>query len=786
MSIPVMVALEGNASGLTSALGSANGAMSSFGGSAQEMGTKVGQALASMNAILTGLGIASIKAAADFETTMMQVYTSSNITKQGLADITSGVKELSTTVGYSANELGNAMRFVVSSGYSGRDAVEVLRASAEGAKLGIGDLGQTAKALSTIMYDLHLPADQAVSSMSQLLAAVRIGQVEMSDMSTAMANVMPVATSAGIGLTEVAAAMAVMTAQGTPAVNAGTQLRMTLMQLQRITPHAAEAMANFGLSATDVSTKLGERGLSGTLQLLTTAIDQKLGTALSGMDKQLSQIAAGSLEDFQAGIDALPESQRVAVGALADMLGGVKSLQGAIQLTGSHTKDFENAIKAVGDAGKDAGTDLSKWGDMSETMGVKWENFKNQLKMIAIEIGEAFLPAAKKIVDALDRVANWFKTNPWAIKAALIVIGTAMAFTATVALILAAAMFMLLLPFLLVGAAILGVVLGIRYLIQHFDAVKHAATTAFNAVVDAAIWMWHSMVSVMSQVWNAFYTIWTRIVAFLWSVGVAISDAATMAWNSLYDIVTSVLSSIGDFVISVWNSIWNFLVSVWNSITSAASTAWNSVWNFIKDALNGAWNSVVSIGASIIDAVTNCFSSALGAASGFVGSFTSVGADIIHGVWNGVMSMASSLASAAASVVRGALNAAKAAIGISSPSKDFHEQVGMPIVQGISRGIEAARPMIDRAIADAVQGPLSGDYQFNGKFSAGNFGGSFQGSATARGQGTTININADFSGNFYGTGGARQAAIDIQRELLRMQQSQDLGFLATARRQLGV
>lgn len=195
---------------------------------------------------------------------------------------------------------------------------------------------------------------------------------------------------------------------------------------------------------------------------------------------------------------------------------------------------------------------------------------------------------------------------------------------------------------------------------------------------------------------------------------------------------------------------------------------------------------VISVGASIVSAVVSIFNSALSSASGFIGSFVGVGADIIRGVWNGVMSMAGSLASAAASVVRGALNAAKSAIGIGSPSRDFHEQVGEPIVQGIARGIRAARPMIDAAVQDAVRGPLNDEYQFAGQFSANGLSGNLQGAAQLKGQGVTVNINADFSGNFYGQGGARQAAIDIQRELLRIQKSSDLGFIDTARRQLGV
>lgn len=786
MAIPVMVALEGSSAGLTSALGSASSAMSAFGGSSENIASKMGAAFANMNSTLTAFGISAIETAAQFETSTMQIYTSSNITKQGLADITTGILDLSTKVGYSANDLALAMKYVVSSGYDGAAAVNVLKASAEGAKLGVGDLGQTAKALSTIMYDLHMPAEQANSAMEQLLTAVRIGQVEMSGMSTAMASVMPVATSAGVGLTEIAAAMAVMTAQGTPATNAGTQLRMTLMELERVTPHAAKAMADFGLSANDVSTHLGERGLSGTLTMLTNAIDQKLGTSLSGMDNQLSQMATGSIEDFQAAIDKLPASQQTAIGALADMLGGVKSLQGAIQLTGSHTQDFANAIDKVGNAGKNAGTDLSKWGDMADTLGVRWENFKNQLKEIAIQIGDAFLPAAKRILDDLGKVSAWFSDHPIAIKAALAGIAFAMGMTAIVAGILALAMFGLMIPFILIGAIIAGIVLGIIWLAKHFDELPHYAMVAVHAVGAAFTWLFDFTLDILKRLWAGMVSIWTSIAAFFASIGRAIWDTTVQTWNGIVATISNAMSMIWNALVTAWNAIWNFLVGLWDSITSSASSSWASVLNFISNAMSGALAAVTGFGGQILSAITSTFSSALGAAGSFVGGFTSVGAQIIQGVWNGIMSMAGAVASAAASVVRNALNAAKSAIGISSPSRDFHEQVGMPISQGIARGIDEARPMIEKAVDDAVRGPLSGEYAFAGKFDTSHFGGNFQGTANVAGGGPVINIKVDFSGNFYGQGGARQAATDIQRELLRMQQSQDLGFLATTRKQLGV
>lgn len=785
MPIPVMVALEGNSAGLTAALGSAGGAMSAFGGASEGVAQKMGAAFANMNSTLTAFGISAIESAAQFETVMMRVYTSSNISKDGLAQMSQSVLDLSTTVGYAATDLGTAMKYVVSSGFDGADAVNVLRIAAQGAQVGVGNLGDTAKSLSTIMYDLHMPASDATKAMEALMASVRIGQVELGQLSTSMANVMPVAVSAGLGLNEIAAAMATMTAQGTPAVNAGTQLRMTIMQLERPTQSAAKAMQNFGLDANDVSTKLGERGLSGTLQLLTGAIDTQLGTALSGMDAQLSQMATGSLEEFQAGIDALPASQRTAIGALAEMLGGVKSLQGAIQLTGSHTQDFANNIKKVTDAANAAGTDVSKWGDMAGTTGVKWENLKNQLKEFAIQVGDLFLPMAKKMLDSLNSVFAWFQDHPAAMKAAFIAVATAMGITAIFAGILAIAMFGLMLPFILIGAILAGIVLGIIWLVKHFDELPHYAMVAVKGVLAAFMWLFGPLISMFVSLWNTMWGIWTNIINFIIQAPQRIAQSFYQDWTTLTTIVGNAMAVMWAIILSIGTAIGNFFSGLWNSLTSSTASAFNSIVGFVMVAMGNALVSITSFGTQMLGSIISSFGSALGAASGFIGSFTQVGSQLMQGVVSGIMAMAGSIASAAASVVRNALNAAKSAIGISSPSKDFHEQVGMPISQGIARGIEAARPLIEQAVNAAVRGPLSGDYAFQGSFDANHFGGNFKGTANIGG-GPQININVDFSGNFYGQGGARQAATDIQRELLRMQQSQDLGFLTTARRQLGV
>jgi phage-related protein len=65
----------------------------------------------------------------------------------------------------------------------------------------------------------------------------------------------------------------------------------------------------------------------------------------------------------------------------------------------------------------------------------------------------------------------------------------------------------------------------------------------------------------------------------------------------------------------------------------------------------------------------------------------SAGKSIIDGLASGIRSAAGRAADAAASAAKAALAAAKRALGISSPSKVFAEQVGKPIAQGIGVGM---------------------------------------------------------------------------------------------------
>ena len=84
-------------------------------------------------------------------------------------------------VGVSADDLAKGMYLIESAGYHGADALKVLQASAEGAKVGMADQADVANALTTVLKDYHLSAADAAGVTGQMVAAVASGKMHMGD-----------------------------------------------------------------------------------------------------------------------------------------------------------------------------------------------------------------------------------------------------------------------------------------------------------------------------------------------------------------------------------------------------------------------------------------------------------------------------------------------------------------------------------------------------------------------------------------------------------------------------
>lgn len=229
--------------------------------------TRVGRTLTTHVGLPIGLvGVASGKMAAEFDAAMRKITSLVGISKEEVDGFRGAIFSVAKATGRMPAELADALFFITSAGLRGSNALELLRASAEAAAAGMGDAKTVADAATSAM-NAYGPANLSASdAVGVLVAAVREGKLEASDLAPVIGRVLKVAQSAGIGFRQVAASIAAMTRVGIPAEEAATYLARAILSFQKVTPQADRAMKHFHLSAAGLREELGERGLLATLQ----------------------------------------------------------------------------------------------------------------------------------------------------------------------------------------------------------------------------------------------------------------------------------------------------------------------------------------------------------------------------------------------------------------------------------------------------------------------------------------------------------------------------------------
>jgi phage-related protein len=216
-----------------------------------------------------------------------------------------------------------------------------------------------------------------------------------------------------------------------------------------------------------------------------------------------------------------------------------------------------------------------------------------------------------------------------------------------------------------------------------------------------------------------FATAWNAIVAGVqWVVNMV--TAYFHLWQNVAQVLVSwFMGSVVPWLQGVWQTIAagvQFLVSIFTSYFQLIQSVVGAVVGWFMGTVVGSFQSAASwIGA----AIQNCFqffqafgSNVMGVIGNVIGYFTSlpgqilgalsgagswlvgVGQQIIQGLISGVSSMIGNAVQAVANVGGSMLDGVKSFLGIHSPSKRFHDEVGMMIGQGVIDGALAMGPQL--------------------------------------------------------------------------------------------
>lgn len=360
--------------------------------------------------LAAGAAFASAKfvdMAGNFQQSMTRLKTGAGETQGNMKLVSNGILDLAGQVGESTKDLAAGMYLVESAGFHGADGLNVLKVAAQGAKVGNADMATVADAVTTALNAYHMSANQAAQATNALIAAEGQGKTNLEALSGSLSTVAPIAAVAHVSLNEVLGAMATMTGQGTDAASAATYLKQTIGQLSNPTQKAAMEMKALGLDSVKVSMNLGKNGLASTLQMLTDAIEKKMGPAGVVLIQNL-QKAAKNTTDFQKVLANLPPTQQTYIGALANMVGGTKSMQAALELTGQNMVTFQHNTDVINEKVKAGGNTIEGWSDVQGNFNQKMAEAKGTLEALGIRIGEALLPKAQMMLTTTMSLVTWF------------------------------------------------------------------------------------------------------------------------------------------------------------------------------------------------------------------------------------------------------------------------------------------------------------------------------------------------------------------------------------------
>lgn len=157
----------------------------------------------------------------------------------------------------------------------------------------------------------------------------------------------------------------------------------------------------------------------------------------------------------------------------------------------------------------------------------------------------------------------------------------------------------------------------------------------------------------------------------------------------------AVASAIGGFFADAWKSVVEFFEGIGRFFTGLPDKA-RAGFELFKQAIIAKAEEVLafvrSIPGKIIEAIGN-----------LAGLLANAGKDLIRGLWNGISSMGGLLWSKVKQfVIDNTLGAVQRALGISSPSQVFADQVGRQIPAGIAAGVEAGLPALQSMLNSLV------------------------------------------------------------------------------------
>lgn len=201
---------------------------------------------AAIAAAIAAASVAVIALGSEFEQANAKASTLFGDAQVDMTQYQGKMLELSNKTGLAATELGNTMYDALSAGIPASDdmseAMGFLEKNTKLAKAGFTDINTATTATAKVLNAYKMDVSETDRVHKVLMQTQNKGITTVNELGSVLSQVTPTASAMGVSFEQVGAALAGMTAQGTPTAQATTQLNQLIAELGKNGTQANKSM----------------------------------------------------------------------------------------------------------------------------------------------------------------------------------------------------------------------------------------------------------------------------------------------------------------------------------------------------------------------------------------------------------------------------------------------------------------------------------------------------------------------------------------------------------------
>lgn len=495
----------------------------------QEVGGKiesVGKTLLPVSAAVTGVGVAGLKVATDFEKAMSGVQAITGATGAEFEKLRETAIDLGATTAFSSGEVAEAMTEMAKAGWSTTQIIDGMAGVLDATAASGESLGSVATIVADAITGFGLSAKDSARVADLMTQAANSGTIGVLDLGESYKYVAPLAQSMGLSIEDVTTALSAMSMAGIKGSQAGTSLRTVLASMAKPSSTVASAMDDLSISITNSD----------------------------GSFKSLDEI----ITTMRTSFNGLTDDQKA---YYATALAGKEGMSGLISLLNLTQEEYDALTASMNNCSGVAGETAAV---MQDNLQSKVEQLGGALESLAIKLSEYVIPFLTGLVERITAAVDAFTNMNPIVQKSVLVIGAIVAVAG---------------PLLIIIGKVISAVGTIMTVVPKLVGVINTVKTAFAAL---------NATMLANPIFLIITAITALVAAFiyLWNTNEEFRQFWINLWENIKEVAIAVWTSIKDFFVSAWEAISNAAQSIWNGIKNFFSALWEGIKTIFATVLN--------------------------------------------------------------------------------------------------------------------------------------------------------------------------------------------------------